>query len=117
MNNDSLAILGNQIDQGIMDKYYSLLNYGKENLVQDISFYNSNATTILNVAQPLPGATMNKETYLVVTESMSMIDYSKDLEEAKSKARAHSNKNKCQVFIVKAIWSCAPKTDLVENEY
>ena len=82
--------------------------------------YNKILNSMLGIAcipTNLPGVTMNKDLHILVSESLTFIDSAKDLDEAKSKARSYSNKNKCQVFIVKAIWSCAPKTDLVENEY
>ena len=60
---------------------------------------------------------MTKDTLILINESGITTDSTdKGLEVAKESARAYSNKNKCRVFITKPIWSCAPKTDLVESD-
>lgn len=82
----------------------------------NLSIFGSAGT--LNIyPQTLHGETMNKDLYLIITESCSQIDTAKTLEEAQSKARTYSNRNKCEVWLAKAVWSCAPKTDLVEVTY
>jgi len=69
------------------------------------------------ILTPAKETKMTKDTIILVNEQGAAFDSTdKGLDTAKELARTYSNKNKCRVFIFKPVWSCAPKTDLVESE-
>ncbi len=65
----------------------------------------------------LQGTTMTKETLLVVNDNGAIVGTTdKGLEDAKEKARSLTTKEQRRHFVLKPIWSCAPKQELAEND-
>lgn len=78
--------------------------------------YNTTVHQLLG-SQLTRRTTMTNDTLFVVNDNGSVADTTdKGLEAAKDRARALATKHQAKFYVVKPIWSCAPKSELSESE-